>query len=162
MKEKKAEKNEGAKSEGSAIAYTTILIVVAVVVLIISSLILPSVQFIGIRENETRPEFAGMGGMNPELVNLNGYLTVRLALSVFNTILVAYLLFVYVKSYLILKSNFTLGIIAFLFSFFLYALSSIPLVHGLFGPLGVGGVFSFVPMFFSAIGLLIFVKLSSE
>jgi|SRR5271157_991498 len=162
MKEKKTEKNKDAKTEGLAIAYTTILIVAAFAVLIISSFILPSVRFIGMGENESRPEFVEMGGMNPELVNLNGYVTVRLILSVLNTVLVAYLLFVYVRSYLILRSNFTLGIVAFLFSFFLYALSSIPLVHGLFGPFGIGGVFSFVPMLFSAIGLLIFAKLSNE
>jgi hypothetical protein len=162
MKEKKAGKNESTKTEGLAVAYTTALIVVAVAVLIISSFILPSVQMMGMRENETHPEFVGMGGMNPQLVNLNGYLTIRLLLSILNAVLVAYLLFVYVRSYLVLKSNFTLGIVAFLFSFFLYALSSIPLVHGLFSPFGIGGVFSFVPMLFSAIGLLIFAKLSNE
>jgi hypothetical protein len=158
----KTQVKEGAKTEGLAIAYTAILIVAAFAVLIISSFILPNVQVMGMRENETHPEFGGMGRMNPEFINLNGYLTVRLILSAFNTALVAYLLFVYVRSYLILKSNFTLGIVAFLFSFLLYALSSIPLVHGLFGPLGIGGVFSFVPMLFSAIGLLIFAKLSNE
>jgi len=164
MKEKKVqEKNKGAKTESRAALYTMILIIAAFAVIIVSSFLLPSVQFVGMREAEGRPDinhpdFAN----NPASIDLNSYLTLRLVLSVFNTLIAVYLLFVYVRSYLVLKSSFTLGLIAFLFSFLLYALSSIPVVHTLFGPFGIGGVFSFVPMLFSAIGLIIFAKLSNE
>jgi hypothetical protein len=157
MKEKKkeAEKNLGVDSRASL--YTIVLIILAFAVIIVSSFLLPGIQMMGIREAEGRPNF-----VNARFTDLNSYLTLRLVLSIVNTLLVVYLLFVYMRNYLMLKSNFTLGLVAFLFSFLLYALSSIPVVHGIFGPLGIGGVFSFVPMLFSAIGLLIFAKVGSE
>ncbi|MCX6777102.1 MAG: hypothetical protein NTY73_04015 [Candidatus Micrarchaeota archaeon] len=163
MKEKKQEKNKGAGDNGRAALYTTALIIAAFAVMIISSFLLPSVQFVGMKEAEGRPNMGpgAMGGSQTS-IDLNSYFTLRFALSILNTLLVVYLLFMYVRNYLVLKSNFTLGLIAFLFSFLLYALSSIPFVHTLFGPFGIGGVFSFIPMLFSAIGLVIFVKLSNE
>jgi hypothetical protein len=164
MKEKRTqEKNKGAKTYSLAAIYTIALIIAAFAVIIVSSLLLPSVQVVGIRESEGRPSFGGGGVMNnPRFADLNSYATLRLILSIINALLVIYLLFVYVRNYLVLKSNFTLGIIAFLFSFLLYALSSIPIVHELFGPFGIATVFSFVPMLFSAIGLIIFAKFSNE
>jgi hypothetical protein len=140
--------------------YTVVLILAAFAVIIVSSFVLPSVRMLGIREMEGRSIMGGEPLNNP--ADLNSYLTLRLALSTLNILLVVYLLFVYVRNYLAVKSNFALGLIAFLFSFLLYALSSLPLVHTLFGPFGIGGVFSFVPMLFSAIGLVIFAKLGSE
>ncbi len=164
MKEKKTVvKNEGTKTESLALVYTLILIILAFAVIIISSFLLPNVQIVGMRESEGRMMLGGMGvAGNPGFADLNSYFTVRLVLSMFNLLLASYLLFVYIRNYLIIRSNFTLGIVAFLFSFLLYALSSIPLVHGFFGPFGIAGVFSFVPMLFSAIGLIIFAKLGNE
>jgi flagellar biosynthesis protein FlhB len=164
MKEKRVqEKNKGAGTESRAALYTAVLIVVAFAVIIFSSFLLPGVQIVGMRESEGRPNLGNAEvARNPEFADLNSYFTLRLVLSVFNTLLAVYLLFMYVRNYLVLKSSFTLGIVAFLFSFLLYALSSIPIVHGLFGPFGIAGVFSFVPMLFSAIGLIIFAKLSNE
>jgi hypothetical protein len=162
MKEKvKQEKSNDTKSESLAVLYTVLLIVLAFAVIIISSFLLPNVQMVGIRENDSRMMGVAEVARSP-VADLNSYFTARLVLSLFNMLLASYLLFVYVRNYLILKSNFTLGIVAFLFSFLLYALSSIPLVHGFFGPFGIAGVFSFVPMLFSAIGLIIFAKLGSE
>jgi len=161
MKEKRV-KND-TRIDSLATLYTTALIILAFMVIIISSFLLPEVQVVGMRESEGRMD-SGRAGMrdNPAFADLNSYFTLRLVLSIFNMLLVVYLLFVYVRNYLLLKSNFTLGIIAFLFSFLLYALSSIPVVHGFFSPFGIGGVFSFVPMLFSAVGLIIFAKLSNE
>lgn len=161
MKEKRV-KND-TRIDSLATLYTTALIILAFTVIIISSFLLPGIQVVGMRESEGRMDL-GRAEMkdNPAFADLNSYFTLRLVLSVFNMLLVVYILFVYVRNYLLLKSNFTLGIIAFLFSFLLYALSSIPFVHGLFGPFGIAGVFSFVPMLFSAIGLIIFAKLSNE
>lgn len=163
MKEREKQGSKNARTDNLSVVYTTILIIAAFAVIIISSFLLPEVQVVGMRESEGRSNWGGAEvANNPGFADLNSYLTLRLVLSIFNMLLVVYLLFVYVRNYLILKSNFTLGIIAFLFSFLLYALSSMPLVHGLFGPFGIAGVFSFVPMLFSAIGLIIFAKLSNE
>jgi hypothetical protein len=162
MKEKKL-KNNDTKTDGLATLYTTALIVLAFAVIIISSFLLPGIQAVGMRESEGRINLGSENVTNrPVFADLNSYFTLRLVLSIFNTLLVVYLLFLYVRNYLILRSGFSLGIVAFLFSFLLYALSEIPLVHGIFGPFGIAGVFSFVPMLFSAIGLIIFAKLGSE
>jgi len=163
MKEKKKVENKGARTDSLAALYSAVLIIAAFAVIIVSSFLLPSVQVVGMRESEGRPNFGGAEAVNhPEFADLNSYFTLRLVLSVFNTLLAAYLLFIYVRNYLVVKSSFGLGIVAFLFSFLLYALSSIPIVHILFGPFGISGVFSFVPMLFSAVGLIIFAKLSNE
>jgi len=152
------------ETDGRAAVYTAALIIAAFIVIIVSSFLLPSVQFVGIREAEGRPNLGPFGAVadSQTFIDLNSYFTLRLALSITNMLLVVYLLFVYVRNYLILKSSFTLGIVAFLFSFLMYALSSIPLVHMLFGPFRTAEIFSFVPMLFSAIGLIIFAKLSNE
>ena len=162
MKEKKL-KNKDTNTDNLATLYTTALIILAFAVIIISSFLLPGIQAVGMRESEGRINLGSANVTNSHVfADLNSYFTIRLILSIFNTLLVVYLLFLYVRNYLILRSGFSLGIVAFLFSFLLYALSEIPLVHGIFGPFGIAGVFSFVPMLFSAIGLIIFAKLGSE
>ena len=55
-----------------------------------------------------------------------------------------------------------MGLVAFLFSFLMYAVANVPLLHLLLGSYGMAAMISFVPMLFSAIGLLIFAKLSNE
>ncbi|MEM3399721.1 MAG: hypothetical protein QXP42_02730, partial [Candidatus Micrarchaeia archaeon] len=86
----------------------------------------------------------------------------RLLLATLNVILVICLLYIYVRDYIRLRSNFTLGLIAFLFSFLLYAISTIPLIHIILGPYVGPSIFSFIPLLFSAIGLIIFAKVSNE
>lgn len=93
--------------------------------------------------------------------DLESFFALRLLLSVSNVCLILYLLYIHVRDYVELRSDFTLGLVAFLFSFLLYALSSFPIAPLIFGRFGAG-VMSFVPMLFSAIGLIIFLKLSTE
>ncbi|MDD5317440.1 MAG: hypothetical protein PHF51_01760 [Candidatus ainarchaeum sp.] len=152
-------KGDGNGNGGRAAVYTLALILAAFAVMSASSFLLPGLgarDWGGAGARGSTPPF---GAPQPEL---GDFFTLRLALSVLNVVLVVYLLFVYVKDYLRLKSSFTLGLVAFLFSFLMYALSSLPVVHMLLGPFGIANVFSFVPMLFSAIGLVIFVKLSNE
>jgi len=96
----------------------------------------------------------------------DSYYSARLLLSGLNIALCAYLLFVYVRDYLELRSSFTIGLIGFLFAFLLYGLSSFPLLHSYLGyPMqGMGGLgaFALVPMLFSTVALLIFLKISLE
>lgn len=155
---KKTKRNStGASPSWLAALYTFGLIAAALALLVVSSILL------------LRPGFGGsMRGppdvfeQDPFIAALEQNLLLRLALSGINVALCIYLLYVYVKDYLRLRATFTLGIIAFLFSFLLYALSSFSLVRILLGPYGVASSLSFVPMLFSAIGLLIFAKLSND
>ena len=148
---------------GTAVLCTLCLIALAIAILFLSSFFLPRMKFISdMRAGDIFPGAHPPGAAlftGPELGN---YLLLRTVLSSINVILVVYLLFVYVKDYLRFKTGFALGIVAFLFSFLLYALSSFPLFYSFFGPRGFVEMFSFIPLLFSALGLLIFVKLSNE
>ena len=144
----------------TAAVYTLILIAAAIGIIMISSILIPDIG---------RAARGGdmMGRFEPpapemEIAFLEDNMALRFGISALNVILVVYLLYIYIKDYLALKTNFTLGIVAVLFSFLLYALTSFPLVRLSLGPLGIAGELSFVPMFFSAIGLLIFAKLGNE
>ncbi len=146
-------KNEnGQNRAGPAALYTVALIAVALGVLALSSLLLPHFE----RELRAPP---GSPSFPPDI---GDYPLVRFALSAVNILLVVYLLFIHVRDYLRLKSSFTLGLVIFLFSFLLYALSSFPVLHMLLGEGGRAEFLSFVPMIFTTIGLLVFAKLSSD
>lgn len=151
-----ARKNNVKKSDGSSLkaaAITIVLFFAAIAIFFISSVIIPS--FALLRQGP------GFGGFI-QREELENYFTLRLLLSMLNIALIIYLLFIYIKDYIRLRASFTLGIVAFLSSFLLYALSSMPMFHIVLGRFDFSGLFSFIPLLFSAIGLIIFAKLGSE
>ena len=151
----------GSKSTSRALLYTLGLIASAIAILLLSSFILPRLQFIENMREGSFPPFPHLP--EPTLgMELGSFLLLRLLLSGINIVLLIYLVYIYVQDYLQLRTSFSLGIVAFLFSFLLYALASFPPLHYLLGPRGIPDVFAFIPMIFSAIGLLIFAKLSNE
>ena len=142
-----------------AILYTAALVVAALAIIAASSFLIPSFG--------PMPRGGMMGSYGappPEEVGraLDSFTDMRSALAIFNIIIVIYLLYIHIKDYLRLRSTFTLGLIAFLASFLMYAISTVPAIHLLLGANGRAAMISFVPMMFSAIGLLIFAKLSNE
>ncbi|VVB68367.1 Uncharacterised protein [Candidatus Norongarragalina meridionalis] len=157
MAKAKTAKSNGNGTSGKALMWTFGILVLSFVLIVASAFVLPGAsQFV-----RTHPgDFAGRF-VPGDAMPADDYMDFRLVLSAANALIAIYLIFIYVKDYLKLRSAFTLGIIAVLFSFLLYALTSVPLVHILFGRYGAGS-FSFVPLLFSAIGLLIFAKLSNE
>jgi len=156
--------NEKKNANGSgmrAILYTAGLLVAALAIMVASSLLIPSFGP-GMRGGNGGDRF-GAPPPPEEIGNaIENSFTMRFVLSTFNVLIVIYLLYIHIKDYLRLKSTFTLGLIAFLFSFLMYAIASMPLLHPLLGSYGRAAMISFVPMMFSAIGLLIFAKLSNE
>lgn len=74
----------------------------------------------------------------------------------------AYLVFIYLKDYLELRSRFTLGILLAVISFMLFAISSNPLLHVMFGIFGKQGLFAIIPMAFATISLGILAWVSSK
>ena len=158
-KEMKGEKKAANGSSVRAMLYTAGLVVAALAIIVASSWLIPSFGPGG---------RGGMGGgygaLPPEDIGnaIENLFALRFVFSLFNVIIVIYLLYIHIKDYLRLKSTFTLGLIAFLASFLMYAISTVPLMHELLGPYGRAAMISFVPMMFSAIGLLIFAKLSNE
>ncbi|MFA4983035.1 MAG: hypothetical protein WC588_02340 [Candidatus Micrarchaeia archaeon] len=157
-------KTEKRKAEAGVLAalWTLALITAAVALLAASSLLIPGVgeQVRGGRFDRAPPHERAISENAVAAIEDN--LALRYGFSGLNVILVIYLLYLYVKDYLTIKSGFTFGLVAFLFSFLLYALASFPLMRVVLGPLGMASMLSFVPMLFSALGLLIFAKLSNE
>ncbi len=156
--ERKEGNDKTAMNKGALAAlYTVLLIGGAIGLIMVSSMILPGIGRV------IRPG-PGPGGAPPEsdLAPFQDNLYLPLSLSLLNVALAVYILYIYVKDYLSIKSSFTLGMVVFLFSFLLYTLSSSPLLYMVLGPYGVAGELSFVPMLFSTICLLIFAKLSNE
>lgn len=142
-----------------AALFTLALIVGAVGLIVVSSILLPGLG------RAIQPPGPGISGPPPpseDLAPFENNMSLILFLSLLNVGLAIYILYIYVKDYLSIRSSFTLGMVAFLFSFLLYALSSSPLMHTALGPYGIASTLSFVPMLFSALCLLIFAKLSSE
>jgi hypothetical protein len=143
----------------TALLYTIVLIAAAIGIIALSSMLLPNVGMM-MRGGEMRGKL--FYSAESEIAALENNIFLRITISALNVAIVIYLLYIHIKDYLELKTNFTLGIIAMLFSFLLYALTSFPLIRLSMGMFGLASSLSFVPMLFSAIGLLIFAKLSNE
>lgn len=164
VKQEKTKVSDGKK--GKAALYTVGLLALALLIILASSFFIPNVMRVNVRglPPDAGPAPGGIGtepeGIFDKFID-TGF-ALRITLSVINVLLILYLLYVHLKDYLALHSNFTLGLVVFLFSFLLYALSSLPVLHVYFGRFGMASVFSFIPMLFSAIGLLVFAKLSNE
>ena len=87
---------------------------------------------------------------------------VKTILSTINATLVVFLLATYVDIYKKLRSEFTIGLIIFSLTLFFYALSSNPLLQGLFGYRAFGlGPFAMLPDMFTtlALGVLMYLTL---
>jgi len=159
-KEMKGGKNAANGSSMLAILYTAGLVVAALAIIVASSWLIPSFGPGG----RGGMMGGGFGAPPPEDIGnaIENLFALRFVFSLFNVVIVIYLLYIHIKDYLRLKSTFTLGLIAFLASFLMYAISTVPAMHLLLGANGRAAMISFVPMMFSAIGLLIFAKLSNE
>ena len=77
-------------------------------------------------------------------------------------VLSIYLIYIYLKDYLELKSKFTLGILLAVISFMFFALTSNPMFHMVFGLFGREGIFTLIPLLFATISLGILAWISSR
>ena len=83
-------------------------------------------------------------------------------LTMINIVLSSILIVLYIDTYRKIKSDFTIGLIVVMFSLLVYAITSNPLIHLLFGYRGYGmGPFMIIPdIFFSiSLGVLIYLSL---
>jgi small-conductance mechanosensitive channel len=89
--------------------------------------------------------------------------TLKTMLSFVNLVLIVPLLIIYVKIYRDVQSKFTSGLIVVILVFALYALTSNPLIHILFGYYTSGlGPFAILPDAFTTIALVVLFNLSLE
>ena len=97
-----------------------------------------------------------------EFPDMAAVFTIGSTLSIAMFLLSTYLTFVYLKDYLELKSKFTLGLLLMMVAFMLFSLTSMPLMHNLFGVFGRPSLFSIVPYLLATVSLAILAWLSSK
>ncbi|MEW6748959.1 MAG: hypothetical protein AB1295_04600 [Candidatus Micrarchaeota archaeon] len=86
----------------------------------------------------------------------------QIFLSLLMLLLSFYLMFIYMKDYLQLKSRFTFGLLVAVFSFMLFAIAANPMLHAFLGVYGGRGLFPLIPYVFATLSLGILVWVSSK
>jgi hypothetical protein len=87
----------------------------------------------------------------------------KVVISMVNLVIIFPLLNMYIKLYRESRSEFTLGLIFIILVFLLYALTSNPLLHIIFGFYASGlGVFAIIPDIFSTFALLTLLYISLD
>jgi len=125
-------------------------IAVAIIGLMLSMLILAS------------PHTAPPPIPEPDRVLMDYFLKIKTMVSLVNIVFIISLISIYRGIYHQVKSQFTLGLIIVMLVLLMYALSSNPLIHVLFGYQAQGlGPFAMMPDIFTtfALGLLLYISL---
>jgi hypothetical protein len=93
--------------------------------------------------------------------NLEIYIVIKTAITLINIVISTILIFLYLKIYQEVKSDFTFGLIIVMFAMLLYAITSNPLIQFLFSFRGFGqGPFILIPDIFATIALSVLLYLS--
>lgn len=146
-KEKGAKKNGKNNYGFKAAAGTVLILALCVGIFFIADALSP------LRNLGTREEFRD--------VMMNMSILVG-TLSTLMVIVCAYLVFVYLKDYLELKSSFTLGILAAVVSLMIFAITVNPFFHLFFRMGADPGMFTLVPYVFATVALFILAWVSSR
>ena len=129
----------------------TLLAVAILVIFLVNEYLLPLRPP---RFSAPRPKFQPHG-------DIELYYTIKAVISTINATLLVILLFAYIDIYRKTKSDFTIGLSIFSVTLLLYALSSNPLVHGIFGFQAFGlGPFAMLPDLFTCLALVILLYLT--
>jgi hypothetical protein len=98
---------------------------------------------------------------DPVRWDIEVFYTLRTVVSTVNATLLVFLLVIYVDIYRRTGSDFTIGLILFSIVLLLYALSSNPIVHWIFGFRAVGlGPFAMLPDLFTCVALFVMLYLT--
>ena len=95
--------------------------------------------------------------------DLDLFYTAKTVISIVNIVLLVSLMVIYSNLYRKVKSKFTLGLVMVMLVLLLYAMTSNPLLHTLFGFQAVGlGPFAMLPDIFATAALVVLLYLSLE
>jgi hypothetical protein len=98
---------------------------------------------------------------DPVRYDIEVFYTLRTVVSTVNATLLVFLFVIYVDIYRRTGSDFTIGLILFSLVLLLYALSSNPIVHWIFGFRAVGlGPFAMLPDLFTCVALFVMLYLT--
>jgi hypothetical protein len=133
---------------------TLMLVALSIVVLLV---IFWTIEYpIRILNSHPRDEFMGLRPSHPTPGDIELFYTVKTVISSINVMLLIFLLIGYIDIYRKTKSEFTIGLLIFSMTLLLYALSSNPLIHWLFGFRAFGlGPFAMLPDLFACVALSI-------
>ena len=107
-------------------------------------------------EKRLPTEFMGQRPSHPTPGDIELFYTVKTVISSINVMLLIFLLIGYVGIYRKTKSEFTIGLLIFSITLLMYALSSNPLIHWIFGFRAFGlGPFAMLPDLFACVALFI-------
>ncbi|MDP6154959.1 MAG: hypothetical protein QGH39_09050 [Candidatus Thermoplasmatota archaeon] len=96
-----------------------------------------------------------------EDIDHRAYMVVKSTVTMINMTISIILIFIYMKIYREVKSDFTLGLLIVMFAFLVYAITSNPLFYSIFGYWGFGmGPFQMIPDIFGTIALSVLLYLS--
>ena len=140
---KKPKNNYGFKAAG----FTLLIVVLCIGIFFVADALVP------VKGWENRHELKALQ---------ESYLYIMSSISSIMFIISAYLVFIYLKDYLELRSRFALGILLAVVSFMLFAISSNPLLHMVFRLPDKSGLFTLIPMIFATISLGILAWVSSK
>lgn len=146
-KEKEAKKEVKNNYSFKAAGFTLLVVILCIGIFFVADLLTP------FRGLESREEFRAL--QESQFLLTNSISTVMFLISF-------YLVFIYMRDYIELRSRFTLGILLAVISFMLFAISSNPLLHVMFGIFGKQGLFALIPMAFATISLGILAWVSSK
>ncbi|NYZ77245.1 hypothetical protein H0O02_02930 [Candidatus Micrarchaeota archaeon] len=146
MEKKEKTKKQNNVAVKAAIG-TLIILVLSMALFFIGNMAMPFRDFV------SREEF-GQIMMNSMIITS--------IISLAMLVLSVYLIYIYLKDYLELKSKFTLGILFAIISFMLFAITSNPLFHMVFGLFGREGIFNLMPLLFATMSLGILAWISSR
>ncbi|MCP4647602.1 MAG: hypothetical protein GY852_07690 [bacterium] len=146
-KEKEAKKEVKNNYSFKAAGFTLLAVLLCIGIFFVADAFAP------LRSLETKREFLQL--MESQFLLMNSISTLMFFISI-------YLVFIYMKDYLMLRSRFTLGILLAVISFMLFAISSNPLLHTVFRLPDKSGLFTLIPMVFATISLGILAWVSSK
>ncbi len=146
-KKKEAKKNGKNNYTAKAAGLTLLIVAFCVGIFLVANILTP------FRGLENREEFKEI---------MKSYMYIDMGLSTIMLIVSLYLIFVYLKDYLELRSSFTLGVLLAVVSFMLFAISANPLLHMMLGIFEKEGLFSIIPLIFATISLVMLAWVSSK
>lgn len=136
---------------------TNVLIIIALI--LIAGIV---GAFLGstLTERQKRPDF-DFDDLRRARESVGIFLTIKSAVTTINITITLLLIGLYINIYKKIKSDFTLGLIIVMFSMLVYAVTSNPLFHALFGYGLFGlGPFTMIPDLFATVALSTLLYLS--
>jgi hypothetical protein len=136
---------------------TSVIIIIA---LILTAGIVGAILGSTISESQRKPEI-DREELEKARESVGTFIIIKTAVTTINITISLLLIGLYVNIYRKVKSDFTLGLIIVMFAMLIYAVTSNPLFHGIFGYGGFGlGPFTMISDLFATVALVTLLYLS--